>query len=41
MNINGKDIEPEQGSESAEYGVEYLSHHPDEAKAYCDEAVRS
>lgn len=41
MNIHGMEINPEQGSESAEKAAEYLSKHPDEAKAYCDEARNS
>jgi hypothetical protein len=41
VNINGKQVHIEEGSESAKVAAEYLTKNPDNAKALFDEAHRN
>jgi len=39
VNINGKQVHIEEGSESAKVAAEYLTKNPDNAKALFDERI--
>jgi len=41
VDIHGKQVHIDEGSESAKHAVEYLKNHPDNARAYFDEAHRN